>query len=148
MKSLAVGRVLASLRGQQFDLVHIHTPFIAHYAGVRFARRRQIPVIATYHTFFEEYLHHYVPLMPRPIGRMIARQFTRSQCAQVQALIAPSEPMRALLADYGVSTPIRVIPTGLPADRFAPRAASTASVRSHCDERTSSIRRTGQERAA
>ena len=58
--------------------------------------------------------------MPRPLGRFIARHFTRSQCAQVQALIAPSEPMRAVLDEYGVRTPIHVLPTGLAADRFHP----------------------------
>ena len=62
------------------DLVHIHTPFIAHYAGVRFAREHGLPVVATYHTFFEDYLHHYVPVLPRGIGRWIARRFTLSQC--------------------------------------------------------------------
>lgn len=118
MKSGAVGRVLATLQAQHFDLVHIHTPFIAHYAGVRFAHRRQIPVVATYHTFFEEYLHHYVPMLPRPLGRMLARRFTLSQCAQYGAIVAPSEPMRELLVEYGVKTRIEVIPTGLPADRY------------------------------
>jgi 1,2-diacylglycerol 3-alpha-glucosyltransferase len=72
-----------------FDLVHIHTPFIAHYAGVKFARRAGIPCMATYHTFFEEYLHHYVPVLPRRFGRAIAKAFTRSQCRDVQGLIAP-----------------------------------------------------------
>jgi 1,2-diacylglycerol 3-alpha-glucosyltransferase len=118
MKSSAVSRALEPLVSQNFDLVHIHTPFIAHYAGVRFARRRGIPVLATYHTFFEEYLHHYVPLMPRRVGRVLARGFTRSQCAQVAAIVAPSEPMRELLLEYGVTTRIEVIPTGLPADRY------------------------------
>jgi len=118
MKTAALGRVLESLREQPFDLVHIHTPFVAHYAGVRFASRRHIPVLATYHTFFEEYLHHYVPLMPRSIGRVLARGFTRSQCAQLGAIVAPSEPMRELLHGYGVTTRIEVIPTGLPADRY------------------------------
>jgi 1,2-diacylglycerol 3-alpha-glucosyltransferase len=118
MKSGALNQVLDRLATERFDLVHIHTPFIAHYAGVRFARRRRIPVLATYHTFFEEYLHHYVPLLPRAIGRLLARSFTRSQCAQLGAIVAPSEPMRALLIDYGVKTRIEVIPTGLPADRY------------------------------
>jgi glycosyltransferase involved in cell wall biosynthesis len=36
----------------------------------------------------------------------------------VQALIAPSEPMRAVLGEYGITTPIHVLPTGLAADRF------------------------------
>src|SRR5438270_3366088 len=52
----ALTRALDALPGGRFDLVHIHTPFIAHYAGVRLARRADIPAIATYHTFFEEYL--------------------------------------------------------------------------------------------
>jgi 1,2-diacylglycerol 3-alpha-glucosyltransferase len=114
----ALTRTLDELSGVGFDLVHIHTPFIAHYAGVRCARRAGIPCVATYHTFFEEYLHYYVPLLPRGLMRLLARSFTRSQCAAVQALIAPSEPMRAVLTAYGVTTPIRVVPTGLAADRF------------------------------
>jgi 1,2-diacylglycerol 3-alpha-glucosyltransferase len=120
MKYFALRARLQQLEAQHFDLVHVHTPFLAHYAGVRFAARRGIPVMATYHTFFEEYLHHYVPLLPRPVGRALARSFTRSQCAQLAAIVAPSEPMRALLLDYGVSSRIQVIPTGLPAERYVP----------------------------
>jgi glycosyltransferase involved in cell wall biosynthesis len=118
MRWRALTRALDALPASEFDLVHIHTPFLAHYAGVRFARRANIACIATYHTFFEEYLHHYVPLLPRRLSTLLARSFTRSQCAAVQALIAPSEPMRAVLTGYGVSTPIHVLPTGLAADRF------------------------------
>jgi 1,2-diacylglycerol 3-alpha-glucosyltransferase len=118
MRWRALTRTLDGLTGGGFDLVHIHTPFIAHYAGVRFARRANLPCVATYHTFFEEYLHHYLPVLPRRLGRALARSFTRSQCDDVQALIAPSEPMRAVLLEYGVATPIHVLPTGLPADRF------------------------------
>lgn len=116
----ALSKVLAGLQPGALDLVHIHTPFLAHYAGIGFAHRMGLPAVATYHTFFEEYLHHYVPALPRRIGRFVARSFTRSQCKQVQALIAPSEPMRDILArEYGVATtPIHVVPTGLPADRF------------------------------
>ncbi|HEY4971954.1 MAG TPA: glycosyltransferase, partial [Steroidobacteraceae bacterium] len=38
----------------------------------------------------------------------------------LDAIVAPSEPMRSLLVDYGVTTRIEVIPTGLPAARFVP----------------------------
>jgi len=118
-----LNRVLSTIPRGQVDVVHIQTPFIAHYAAARFARRNGLPCVATYHTFFEEYLHHYVPVLPRSIGRYLARSFTRSQCADVQALIAPSDPMRDVLLEYGVSTPIHVLPTGLPADRFNPGIA-------------------------
>ncbi len=109
---------LASLAGRGVDLVHIQTPFLAHYAGVRAARRLGVPAVATCHTFFEEYLHHYVPALPRTLGRWLARRYTRSQCAGVAALIAPSAPMQALLHGYGVSAPVHVLPTGLTADRL------------------------------
>jgi 1,2-diacylglycerol 3-alpha-glucosyltransferase len=116
----ALMRALETLACCDFDLVHIHTPFMAHYAGVRAARLFKIPCIATYHTFFEEYLHHYVPVLPRILGRALARRFTRSQCQDVAALIAPSEPMREVLLSYGVQTPIHIVPTGLAAHRFRP----------------------------
>ena len=124
-----LNRCLEDDRFKDVDLLHIHTPFIAHYAGVRFARRMNVPCMATYHTFFEEYLHHYVPVLPRRIGKSLARAFTRSQCADVQALIAPSEPMRDILLEYGVATPIHILPTGLPADRF--RQGDGARFRTH-----------------
>jgi 1,2-diacylglycerol 3-alpha-glucosyltransferase len=116
----ALGRALEALQPMEFDLIHIQTPFVAHYAGIRFARRWRVPCIETYHTFFEEYAHHYVPALPRAAGRALARAVTRSQCRDVQALVAPSEPLRQSLLGYGIHTPVHVIPTGLPADRFTP----------------------------
>jgi 1,2-diacylglycerol 3-alpha-glucosyltransferase len=114
----ALARALEALQPMEFDLVHIQTPFVAHYAGTRYARRAGIPCIETYHTFFEEYVHHYVPALPRLMGRALARAVTRSQCREVQALVAPSEPLRQSLLAYGVATPVHVVPTGLPPDRF------------------------------
>jgi glycosyltransferase involved in cell wall biosynthesis len=99
-------------------VVHIHTPFLAHYAGLRFAREQGAPVVATYHTLFEEYLHHYVPLLSRRITGGLARRFSRSQCNQLDAVIAPSQAMQQALLTYGISSRIEILPTGLPAERF------------------------------
>jgi 1,2-diacylglycerol 3-alpha-glucosyltransferase len=101
------------------DLVHIQTPFIAHYQGTALARALRVPVIETYHTYFEEYLHHYVPLMPRAVMRFAARRFTVSQCNALDALVVPSRAMEQALLDYGVRCPMHVIPTGMEMERFA-----------------------------
>lgn len=114
-----IRRTLPQLRSRGFTLVHIQTPFIAHYAGLELAHALDLPVVETYHTYFEEYLHHYVPLLPRALTRFAARRFTCSQGNAVDHLIAPSHAMREALIDYGVRTPVTVIPTGLEADRFA-----------------------------
>jgi hypothetical protein len=111
-------RALAELAPRKFDVVHIHTPFLAHYAGLGFARQQGTPVVATYHTLFEEYLHHYVPLLPRKITGGLARRFSRSQCNQLDAVIAPSQAMQQSLLAYGITKPIEILPTGLPAERF------------------------------
>src|SRR5690606_8306736 len=86
----------------RFDLVHIQTPFLAHYHGIAIARELGVPVIETYHTYFEEYLHHYVPVIPRSLMRFVARRFTVSQCAALDALVVPSLAMQQALEDYGV----------------------------------------------
>lgn len=100
-------------------LVHIQTPFIAHYQGTALARALSVPVIESYHTYFEEYLHHYVPLMPRAVMRFIARRFTVSQCNALGALVVPSRAMEQALVDYGVRCPMHIIPTGMEMERFA-----------------------------
>lgn len=109
---------LAAVPTRPYDIVHIHTPFLAHYAGVRAARRLGVPVIATCHTWFEDYLHHYVPALPAATGRALARRVTRAQYAGLHAVIAPTPPLYDRLRGYGITTPIHVIPTGLPATAF------------------------------
>jgi 1,2-diacylglycerol 3-alpha-glucosyltransferase len=107
-------RALASEpRLRNIDLVHIQTPFAAHYAGLHLARERGLPCVATYHTFFEEYLYHYVPFAPRALMRTMARAFSRRQGNQVDALVVPSRAMQAALSAYGVRTPMTILPTGI-----------------------------------
>jgi glycosyltransferase involved in cell wall biosynthesis len=118
MRRGAIRRLLPTLRTVDFDVVHIQTPFIAHYAGLEIARELGLPAVETYHTYFEEYLYHYVPFVPRGLMRFAARRFTCSQGNSVDALIAPSRPMQEALEKYGIGTPIHVIPTGLEEDRF------------------------------
>lgn len=119
MRPRCLLRELATLGDRRFDLVHIQTPFVAHYAGVRLARRLSVPCIETYHTFFEEYLFHYLPILPKNAWRAVARLFSRRQCNQLDGLVVPSNAMRDALVRYGVRTAMRVIPTGMPADAFA-----------------------------
>lgn len=111
-------KILAhNVRGP-YDLAHIHTPFAAHFLGLRLAAQMGIPCVETYHTFFEDYLHHYLPFLPRIAARPLARALSRSQCNAVDAVIAPSQPMRDALHGYGVKAPVAVVPTGLEQHSF------------------------------
>lgn len=122
MHPRALDTALEGLDPADFDLVHIHTPFLAHRAGVRWARRHGLPCVETYHTLFEEYFHHYLPFLPKAWLAAAARMISRKECDGVTAVIAPSSAMKQALLAYGVSRPIHIIPTGLNLSDFA-----------HCD---------------
>lgn len=109
---------LQRLNDRSFDVVHVQTPFIAHYAGTAYARQRGIPCVETYHTFFEEYFHHYVRWLPGKLLRFAVRCFTRSQARAVDLMLVPSTAMQARLHDYGVRTPVQVLPTGIDTNEF------------------------------
>jgi len=114
MRLRQLRRLERQLAAEHFDLVHVQTPFLAHYAGIALARRRAIPVVATYHTLFEEYLFHYVPVVPRGAMRALARRISRAQCDALDAVIVPSTAMRETLERYGVRSRIGIVPTGIP----------------------------------
>ncbi|MBU0655497.1 MAG: glycosyltransferase [Gammaproteobacteria bacterium] len=113
MRIRHIHRLTEELRADDYDIIHIHTPFVAHYAGLKLARKLRLPVVATYHTFFEEYLYNYVKWLPKEWLRYVARRFSRTQCAELDALVVPSSAMQQVLLDYGVETPMTVLPTGL-----------------------------------
>jgi len=118
MKSAKIHELTPKFHMHEFDIVHIQTPFLAHYAGIKLARALDVPTIETYHTFFEEYLYHYVPLLPKFITRRITRSFSRSQCNSVNAVIVPSTAMSTVLQQYGCNTPIHIAPTGIQMAKF------------------------------
>ena len=111
--------LLPWIREKHFDVIHIHTPFTAHYVGIHFGKKLDIPVVETYHTFFEDYLHHYLPFIPQFISRKLARTISRRQCNAVDGIVSPSKPMLDVLKQYGIKTPAEVVATGLDDSSFA-----------------------------
>lgn len=118
MRRGEIRKCLADLRADPPDLIHIHTPFMAHYAGLELAKALGCPVVETYHTFFEEYLFHYAAFLPRGFLRGLARRFSRTQGNSVDALIVPSRAMYKALQAYGVSSRMEILPTGLDLSKF------------------------------
>jgi 1,2-diacylglycerol 3-alpha-glucosyltransferase len=119
LQPFRIRRLTDALKGRGFDLLHIQTPFIAHYSGLGLAKRLELPVVESYHTFFEQYLHHYVPWVPARWMRGAARHFSTGQCNGVDAIVVPSQAMLDVLRDYGIQTSAEVIPTGIDLDQFS-----------------------------
>lgn len=122
-------QALRQAADNNYDLVHVQTPFAAHYAGLKFARSQRLPCVATYHTHFEEYLHNYVPIAPKGMLRSLARQLARRQCNTLDAVIVPSHAMQDTLTAYGVTAPMHRVPTGIPVAHFRRPASADISDR-------------------
>jgi 1,2-diacylglycerol 3-alpha-glucosyltransferase len=103
---------------RDIDLVHVQTPFAAHYAGLRLARRRG-------HSLPCDLPHAFrgipVPLHPLPAESRLALRRARpgpQQCNALDAVVVPSQAMASTLRDYGIRSPLHVIPTGMPESQF------------------------------
>ncbi|WP_173893979.1 glycosyltransferase [Uliginosibacterium sp. TH139] len=114
----SVFRQAAIEAARDCDLIHIHTPFCAHGAGLAAGRACNLPVVASYHTLFEEYLHHYAPFLPAASLRGLARRVSRQQCNGLDAIVVPSSPLAERLQAYGVARPLHILPTGVPLAHF------------------------------
>ncbi|MDQ2730771.1 MAG: glycosyltransferase [Armatimonadota bacterium] len=108
---------------QQFDLIHIQTPFALGLCGLYLARRFKIPVVATLHTLYVEY-SHYVPILPDRLVRYLLQAGIRAFYNRVDAVVAPSPSVACLLRQYGVVSPLRVVPTGVEMPQPLPKAAA------------------------
>jgi glycosyltransferase involved in cell wall biosynthesis len=80
------------------DLIHVVTPSLLGLYGLRYARRRGIPVLASFHTDFVGLLEFYWLRYLDGLARFLARRFY-GQCA---ATLVPSRHQAAKLSGYGI----------------------------------------------
>jgi len=118
MRAEHARRIRERLAAREWDVIHIHTPFRAHAMGVQLSRELGVPTVETYHTYFEEYVGHYLPWLPTSLGRFVARAASRRLCHGVDHLIVPSAQMVDVLQRYGITTPHTVLPTGIDLAEF------------------------------
>jgi 1,2-diacylglycerol 3-alpha-glucosyltransferase len=93
------------------SVVHVHSPFVTGWMGLRYARRYGMPLVYTYHTQLEAYAH-YVPFEPNAT-RFAASQLTRTFANLTDAVIVPTPAMATHLRDLGVAVRLEVVPSGI-----------------------------------
>lgn len=96
------------LQAMGIGVVHAHSPFAAGRLAA--AGRRRRPLVFTYHTLYEEYVH-YAPCIPRALARRWVRWHVVRFCNRCDAVVAPSGAVRDLLRAQGVRSRVEVVPT-------------------------------------
>ncbi|MGL4736214.1 MAG: glycosyltransferase family 4 protein [Cellulosilyticaceae bacterium] len=119
-------KIVRQLKKLKLDLILSQTEFSLGFFAKLMSKKLHIPIIHTYHTMYEEYVHYVskgVELSPE-----FARKYSKKFCNGVDGVVAPTEKTKHLLESYGVTTPIRIIPTGIDFTPFDPRGYEEAEI--------------------
>src|SRR5688572_25614883 len=100
----------------QADIIHAHHPFLLGDTALRVSMNKNVPIIFTHHTRYEDYTH-YVPFSDAM--REVAIQIPTHFANLCDGVIAPSESIARIIRKRGVTSPITVIPTGIDVQAFA-----------------------------
>jgi hypothetical protein len=108
------------------DLVHVQTEFTMGRFAIEYARKRHLPLVATSHTHFEEYIKIYFPFIPKSFTIRYVRNRSRLTYNKTDILLVPTEPIKELQLRNGVRVPIEILPTGIDKSVFEDGNAETA----------------------
>jgi glycosyltransferase involved in cell wall biosynthesis len=109
-------RVRRDLAAFDPNVVHIASPDFAAHRAVSWARRRNIPAVASIHTMFETYLSYYHMELLEPAARAILRRLYR----RCDALVAPAESTAAVLRAQRMNRNISIWTRGVDREQFNP----------------------------
>lgn len=99
------------------NIIHVSAPDFLCKAAAKFARQRNIPVVASVHTRFENYLKYYkLGWLEKPLKMSINNFY--SKCDRV---LAPNACMLSILKDEGVRAPIGIWGRGVDQALFNPK---------------------------
>lgn len=112
------------VRHMELDVIHVHTEMGIGLFARQVAKKLDIPLVYTYHTLYEDYLHYVNPMdLPSvdKYGRKVVGYLSKVIGNGPMAVIAPSNKTKKALQGYGVSTPIYIVPTGIDLSDFSRR---------------------------
>jgi len=98
------------------DIIHVHSPFLLGRLGAKCARNIGIPLVFTFHTLYDLYVH-YIPF-GQEIARQITRRYYRDFCNGCDLVITPTEIIADHLRKNGIISNIKPIPTGIDIEKF------------------------------
>jgi len=101
----------------KLDIVHCHTPVTLGMLGDIVALLQNIPKVYTYHTFYPEYADHYIKLGKFKTKNAV-QKFDIFYCNRSDRVMVPSPKLKKILLEWGVKSPIEILPTGIDPQEF------------------------------
>ncbi len=102
------------------DIVHVHTPFFVAQKGIKYAQRKKIPVIGTFHTLVSEFLD-YVPIPKikhNPIMKQLTWVYTKHVYGKCDVITTPTKVLAEELEEHGFKG-VRVLTNAIDYEQFS-----------------------------
>jgi glycosyltransferase involved in cell wall biosynthesis len=111
--------VSSILENINLDVVHSQHPNLLGSAAARWARRKNIPLVFTWHTLYDQYAH-FVPFVPRKLAAWFAIRNAGNYANKCDAVVTPTPSVAKIIKNWGVANEnIVSIPTGIEEEQFA-----------------------------
>ena len=123
MHDYRIGKVtrkkVQQVREMNFDIVHCQTEFTMGRLGRKAAKKDNIPIVHTYHTMYEDYVHFISKALIIPL-RYASKSFSRNFANSVDSVIFPTIKVKRVFDGYGFKKQSHIVPTGIYLDPFKP----------------------------
>ncbi|MBZ9685019.1 glycosyltransferase family 4 protein [Clostridium estertheticum] len=111
-------KIMIRIKKLDLDIIHTQTEFSVGIFGRIVAKKLDIPVVHTYHTMYEDYIHYVSRgIMLKPASQF-AKKVSKLYCRDCSAIIVPTLKVKDALQHYGLLRHIDIIPTGVDLEPF------------------------------
>lgn len=108
--SFKISRILKNL---DFDIIHSQHPNLLGREAFKWSKRKNIPLIFTWHTLYDQYTH-FVPIISSQWSASWIIKKAVSYANKADYVIVPTESIEEIIKNWGViNEKIIVIPTGV-----------------------------------
>ncbi|EKE15518.1 MAG: glycosyl transferase group 1 [uncultured bacterium] len=114
--SKRIDKILDDLK---IDVIHSQHPNLLGTAAKKWAKKKSIPLIFTWHTLYDQYAHFVPPVISRKLAAWWAIRNARKYANLADFVITPTDSVKEIIKKWGVANESIVsIPTGIDEKQF------------------------------
>jgi 1,2-diacylglycerol 3-alpha-glucosyltransferase len=106
------------LKNLDLDIIHSQHPNLLGTAAAKWARKKNIPLIFTWHTLYDQYAHFAV-IIPEKLAAWWAIRNAKNYANNCDQIIVPTGSVRKIIMKWGVvNKNIEIIPSGVEEETY------------------------------
>ena len=113
-------KAINKIKSWNLEVIHSQTEFAIGTFARLFAKQYNIPIVHTYHTMYEDYVHYITKGHFDKSSKKLVEYLTKFYCDKtINELIVPTKKAYDLFKEkYNVKRNIHIVPTGIEVERF------------------------------